>query len=130
MKVRIAVNPNMFVELEPSDECQRGNYCEYVLDKLCREHDCELIGRPYSVGGGYQAQDFLSRQTWRWYTMEFNDSEYKLYYYRRLKLFYKCLTPDIMKRQGYPVDEESLRAMGLREQGGKIANRRRGNVMR
>lgn len=130
MKARITANNNLRIFLEPDDDCRKGECCEYVLEKLCKEHDCELIGRPYSIGGdGYQAQDIMSRQSWCWYSMEFKEAEYKLYYLRNLKLFYKRLTPEMMIQQGYPADKESLRAMGLFDIGGKIAVRRRGNAL-
>lgn len=128
MNARISANDNLTAMLEP-DEGEKGKCCEYVLDKLCQEYECELIGRPYNVGGGYTAQDFLCRKNWRWYTIEFDNDEYKLYYYRQAKFFHKRLTPEMMRIQGYKTDEESLRAMGIEDKGGKIALRRRGNDM-
>lgn len=112
------------IQLEACDVCEQEECFDYVLTTLCRQFDCELIGRTYTVGGGVY-QDFLSRQQWRWYSLAYHLVE-RLYYKKKVRLLSNPITPKMLADLGYKVDSESLRAMGARNHGGYITIRSEG----
>ena len=118
MKASYSKHKELCVRLDESDDCTRDDVCEYVLDKLCADYDCELVGRAYHVGN-YAAQDFVSRRTWKLYTLEFG-KWMRLYYRERVRMFPKLIPLETMEAMGYPTDEESLKKMGLKERGGYL----------
>lgn len=107
------------IQLDGNDSSTLGQGTfEYVLNKLCADYECELIGRTYRIKD-YIAQDFLSRVTWKQYTLEFKDWK-KLLYRKKIRLFPQHIPLDIMEAMGYPTDRESLKKMGLMQRGGYV----------
>lgn len=119
MRVHFTLRSDMTIYME-NDDWPNGGRAERLIDELCRNYDCERISAPYTVGEGYRAQDILCRRTWRWYTIEYSDTEYKLRYKKVAKFPYKMLTPEMLMRQGIPADRDSLSRMGLKIRMGKI----------
>lgn len=119
MRADFNIRSDLTVRLD-DENWENGKRCENMIEVLCRDYGCERIGFPYSVGAGYKAQDIMSRKVWRWYTIEYNTTEYKLRYRRIVRFRYKLLTPEMLMRQGIPADRNSLGEMGLRIRSGKI----------
>lgn len=106
------------IQLEESDVCSKEDCIDYVLTTLCREFECELIGRTYRLGERTY-QDFLSRQSWRWYALDYRKVD-RLYSKERVRLLANPVSPELLESLGYKTDRESLRSMGARNREGHI----------
>lgn len=106
------------IQLEESDVCSKEDCIDYVLTTLCREFECELIGRTYRLGERTY-QDFLSRQSWRWYALDYRKVD-RLYSKERVRLLANPVSPELLESLGYKTDKASLLSMGARNREGHI----------